>query len=71
MSRIDNAGYNCSAASVENDVVLATFSFNADNYDNYYLNITYHDEANLNSAVVDADLASFKTKVADAIASAF
>lgn len=71
MLRVDTVGYNCTATSVQDDVVLATFNFNADNYNNFYLNVTYHDEANLKSTVVDTDFAAFKARVADAIDAAF
>ena len=69
MLRIDNMNYNASAASVDNnDEVLATMNFNADNFSNYYFNVNFTDPAALSDTTVDDDFAEFKARAAAIVA---
>ena len=68
MLQVSSMNYNASGASVgANEEQLATFYFNADNYNNYSFNINFSSKAAVTNATVWTDFESFKAQVADII----
>lgn len=66
MLQVNSMNYNASAASVgANEEQLATFYFNADNYNNFSFNINFSNKTVVENADVWNDFAAFKAQVAD------
>lgn len=69
MLKINSMNYNASADSVDGqDEVLASMSFSADNYSNYYFNLNFHDLEKITNATVTSDFNEFKAMAASVVA---
>lgn len=69
MLNLFSMSYNASANSIgenENDI-LASMNFNADNFSHYSFTITYNSKEAVTSNVVAADYAEFVSQVIDQV----
>ncbi len=64
MLQVNSMNYNASGVSVDaNEEQLATFYFNADNYNNFSFNINFSSKAAVTNATVWTDFEAFKDEV--------